>query len=79
MKAPLKIYLQIGDEHDDGAVTWCQDRINDDDIEYILSTFAAVTVNEGLDQLTQALETSRELKIKLNRALDRIAELERGQ
>ena len=36
-KAPDKIYLQITDdegEHSD-EITWCVDKINDDDVEYI--------------------------------------------
>jgi len=36
-KAPEKIYLQVDpDEWIDG-ITWCEDRINDSDVEYVRS------------------------------------------
>ena len=34
-KAPEKIYLQIDPDEWIGGTTWCEDRINDSDIEYI--------------------------------------------
>ena len=45
MDAPKKIYLQVlGEEDDERAdvwpdegITWCQDRINNSDVEYIRS------------------------------------------
>jgi hypothetical protein len=40
---PETIYLQVGDDEDDfneaqlcGEITWCCDKINDTDIEYVL-------------------------------------------
>ena len=45
MKAPDRIYLQVSDDMrppEDGHVwketSWCQDKINDDDIEYVRAT-----------------------------------------
>jgi len=39
---PKKIYLQVEDVPDDfndlSEVTWCQDRINKNDIEYVLKS-----------------------------------------
>ena len=37
-KAPKTIYLQYDP---DGETTWCEDKINDDDIEYVQSTEVA--------------------------------------
>lgn len=36
---PEKIYLQIGEIDDLDGVTWCQDKINRDDVEYVSSSF----------------------------------------
>lgn len=48
LKPPNKIYLQIAEDGDDydlpegvfwsEGVTWCVDRINDDDAEYVLAS-----------------------------------------
>ena len=37
-KAPKTIYLQ---HYPDDLVTWCEDKINDDDVEYVKSTEVA--------------------------------------
>jgi len=50
MKAPGKIYLQVdpdGDrpesvDQDLDGVTWCQDRINDNDVAYIRADLVPV-------------------------------------
>lgn len=36
-KAPEKIWLQINEEdgEENHEVTWCQDKINDTDVEYV--------------------------------------------
>lgn len=34
MKAPKEIYLQINDETAN-CITWCEDKINDDDVQYV--------------------------------------------
>lgn len=38
-KKPKTIFLQPSEEHPEfGGITWCQDRQNDDDVEYILKS-----------------------------------------
>ena len=37
-KPPKRIYLQEYFNYSDDMVTWCQDKINEDDIEYILQS-----------------------------------------
>ena len=53
MKAPAKIYLQVDPEGERPevldcleGVTWCQDKINDNDVEYIRADLAAGTLKE---------------------------------
>lgn len=56
LNTPIKIYLQIGCKDSDctidfnelSAVTWSKDKINNDDIEYILYSY--------LNQYREALE-----------------------
>lgn len=45
-KPPKNIYLQI----DESEVTWCADKINDDDVEYVRKDVARITV---LDELVE--------------------------
>ncbi len=46
--SPKKIYLQIDDEGErpevfpDEGVTWCEDRMNDNDVEYIRADLVEV-------------------------------------
>ena len=63
MKAPEKIYLQvdgdsIGDSYEDwdGTCTWCQDRINDTDVEYVEASKIEALEN----QLAEAEEIIKE-------------------
>jgi len=55
MKAPDKIYLQIDEiEHKDStfeAVTWCKDRINDSDVEYIRVDNVLKSLNDELKKM----------------------------
>lgn len=37
-KPPKRIYLQQYFDYSDDMVTWCEDKINEDDIEYILQS-----------------------------------------
>ena len=59
MKIPNKIYLQVCEEHGVGCsdeVTWCVDRINDSDVEYVLLDRAAQLLRAPDDQdTTEAL------------------------
>ena len=41
-----RIYLQIEEDGDQGR-TWCQDRINDDDIEYIRIDIILPAIKNG--------------------------------
>ena len=44
---PKKIYLQVEPEDDiHEGITWCEDRINDTDIEYIRADLAKEKVDD---------------------------------
>lgn len=54
MKAPERIYLQVEDFDEtefDYETTWCDDKINDDDIEYIRSDTAERQKREIADMV----------------------------
>ena len=58
LKPPQKIYLQdyCEDYLSDGNTTWCDDKQNDDDIEYILrSEYDALRAEN--ERLKEALKT----------------------
>lgn len=67
---PQKIYLQVGFEHDEGddfndletsEISWCDDRIDDTDIEYVLlAKFQELQAeNKKLRDLLDLLNESR--------------------
>jgi len=55
MGNPDRIYLQYDP---DGETTWCEDKINDDDIEYVIATKLAQAEAE-IARLTRLLELER--------------------
>ncbi len=55
MGSPDRIYLQYDP---DGETTWCEDKINDDDIEYVIATRLAQAEAE-IARLTRLLELER--------------------
>ena len=48
MEAPKVIYLQLLDDdgNEVGEVTWCEDKIHEDDIKYVRYDLVAVTSSE---------------------------------
>jgi hypothetical protein len=48
IKTPGKIYLQIEDNDGDGLeeITWCTDRINDSDVQYIRADIISNVFNK---------------------------------
>ena len=57
-KAPERIYLQAGMDYTDaivnGEVTWCADRQEDDDTEYLRADLSPS--HEAFQQMREALE-----------------------
>ena len=59
-KPPKRIYLQQYFDYNDEVVTWCVDKINDEDIEYILQSEYDQLKTEN-KRLTKALREIVEL------------------
>ena len=61
-EAPRMIYLQVdggGYDHDSadrGAVTWCEDKINENDIEYVRADEIVVGTKVGAYTITAMVE-----------------------
>jgi len=57
MKAPDKIYLQIDETEHRGpnfeGVTWCKDRINDSDVEYIRVDHVFKSLNDEIKTMPE--------------------------
>lgn len=82
INAPKKIYLQIGCKDYDctidfkelSDVTWSVDKIDSDDIEYVLSTENA-KLSEALREAVNLICDSTEYEVGINRYKDGILKI----
>ena len=60
MDIPKRIYLQIFDDdgHEHDEVTWCDDSINDSDVEYVLVDPQRLTTVGATDDTTKSCPDS---------------------
>jgi len=69
---PSRIYLQIPDDCTDyadaakGEVTWCVDRINGRDIEYVRLPDAARVIAEKMREIADEVDSEGNLRITMN-------------
>jgi len=79
---PEKIYLQVDGEPwtELGGITWCQDKINDTDVEYVIVDMVnrSRAANKNLlDQIIKIAIANRELREDLLEARKLYAECKR--
>ena len=53
------IFLQWGHRSDWDSLTWCQDRIDDDDVEYVRKDLCNSTLKDAAPDLLQACERAK--------------------